>query len=52
MKIPEEMESKYAEILGCVTDVERLNRYLCRQVRNKLQKLHTDKAEGFAIAEL
>ncbi len=51
MKIPEEMESKYAEILGCVTDVERLNRYLCRQVRNKLQKLHTDKAEGFAIAE-
>jgi len=36
---------------GAVAHREKLNRYLCRQVRKRLHKLHTDKANGFAIAE-
>ena len=32
-------------------DAEKLHRYLCRQVRKYHVKLHTDRADGFSIAE-
>ena len=42
---------KQYEALAEKTDPDRLNRYLCRQVRKYHVKLHTDRAEGFSIAE-
>ena len=48
--IPKNMQEKYESLTSGV-DAERLNRYLCRQVRRKLRKLRTDKADGFAITE-
>ena len=32
-------------------DENRLNRYLCRQVRRHLKKIHTDTADGFSVSE-
>lgn len=56
--IPDEMKDRYRGITGNADSVnadkvnrENLNRYLCRQVRRRLRKLQTDKANGFAIAE-
>jgi len=51
MEMPKEIESRYRETVQAAGDIERLNRYLCRQVRSRLQKLHTDKTDGFFIAE-
>ncbi len=51
MEIPTEMESRYAELMSGVSDVEKLHRYLRRQVRKNLNKMHTDKADGFFITE-
>lgn len=48
--LPEEYQKRYEE-LALETDIHRLNQYLCRQVRKYLKKLHTDKADGFSIAE-
>lgn len=48
--IPEKMQESYRSVTQCV-DVENLNRYLCRQIRKRLRKLHTDRASGFSIAE-
>ena len=42
---------KQYETLAEKTDPDRLNRYLCRQVRKYHVKLHTDRTEGFSIAE-
>lgn len=44
------MREQYEELAEKV-DTDRLHRYLCRQVRKVHGKLHTDKADGFAIAE-
>lgn len=44
------LQKQYESLAGQV-DVERLNRYLCRQVRKHHGKLHTKKAEGFAVSE-
>lgn len=49
-EIPEEMQGQYKALCTGV-DRKRLDRYLCRQVRRKLRKLHTEKSGGFAIAE-
>lgn len=56
--IPEEMKDKYGDITGSVNsetgnkvDCGKLDHYLCRQVRKRLHRLWTDKADGFAIAE-
>lgn len=49
--LPSEMQPKYDE-LAALTDVEKLHRYLCRQVRKyHVRNLHTDRAEGFYITE-
>ncbi len=51
---PVELEKKlhrqYTDLAG-QADTERMHRYLCRQVRKYLVKLHTDTADGFTIAE-
>ncbi len=52
--IPQNMQQQYKNIIMGTTnkvDIENLNRYLCRQVRRKRNSLHTEKADGFSIAE-
>ncbi len=44
------IQKQYEELAQKV-DTEKMSRYLCRQVRKYHVKLHTDKADGFAIAE-
>ncbi|MCM1124304.1 MAG: transposase [Eubacterium sp.] len=56
IRIPPEMEAQYESILAELQgDGEErrknLNRYLCRQVRKKLHKLHTEKFLYFSVAE-
>ncbi len=48
--LPKEFQRKYEE-LAAEVDVERMKRYLCRQVRKYMVKLHTDVADSFSIAE-
>ncbi len=51
IRLPQEMQAKYDEIAG-QTDVEKMHRYLCRQVRKyHVRNLHTDAARGFFITE-
>ncbi len=50
VELPRTVQKKYLEVAAKV-DTKRLNRYLCRQVRKHHVKLHTDSADGFAIAE-
>lgn len=50
MKLPAAIEEKYRELAGLV-DTEKLNRYLCRQVRKYHVKLHTEVTSGFSISE-
>ena len=50
VELPRTLQKQYSELAAKV-DAERLNRYLCRQVRKHHVKLHTDRADGFAIAE-
>lgn len=56
IEVSGEMAEQYARIIadrsgGKTIEADNLNRYLCRQVRRKLRSLHTEKADGFAIAE-
>lgn len=50
VELTAKMRKQYEELAGKV-DTERLHRYLCRQVRKHHGKLHTDRADGFTIAE-
>lgn len=50
MELPEEIQRQYVELAGQV-NAEKIHRYLCRQVRRYHVRQHTDKAEGFRIAE-
>lgn len=51
IQLPQEMQAKYVELASQV-DVEKLHRYLCRQVRKyHVRNLSTDKADGFYITE-
>ncbi len=45
--LPQALQAKY-EAAAADVDTDRMNRYLCRQVRKRIQKPHTEKAEGFA----
>lgn len=54
--VPEEMMPKYESIISnlqgdCRERMRNLNRYLCRQVRKKLCKLHTEKFLYFSVWE-
>lgn len=48
--LPRDIRKRYEELSARV-DTERLNRYLCRQVRKYHVRLHTDQAEGFSLTE-
>lgn len=48
--LPSDIQKRYEELADLV-DTERLNRYLCRQVRKYHGKQHTDQAVGFSLAE-
>ena len=48
--LPEKMQESYRGAASGA-DVKNLNRYLCRQVRRRLPRLHTDNANGFSVAE-
>lgn len=51
VRLPREMQEKYDEIAERA-DVEKMHRYLCRQVRKyHVRNLHTDAAKGFFITE-
>lgn len=50
IELPKAMQKQYEKISAQV-DTDRLDKYLCRQVRKCHVKLHTDKADGFSIAE-
>lgn len=50
VELTAEMRKQYEELAGKV-NTDRLHRYLCRQVRKNHGKLHTDRADGFIIAE-
>ena len=49
-ELPKAVQKQYEKLAGRV-DTEKLHRYLCRQVRKHHVKLHTDRADGFTIAE-
>ena len=49
-ELPKAVQRQY-EMLAKKVDTEKLHRYLCRQVRRHHVKLHTDRADGFTIAE-
>ncbi len=56
VRVPEEMLPKYESIISDLQGsqserMENLNRYLCRQVRKKLRKLHTEKYLYFSVWE-
>ena len=50
VELPNTVQKQYIKVSSKV-DAEKLNKYLCRQVRKHHVKLHTDRADGFAIAE-
>lgn len=51
IQLPQEIQTKYEELCSCV-DVEKLHRYLARQVRKyHIRKLQSDNADGFYITE-
>lgn len=54
VSLPEEIQSKYESVIaefGDVTGqrVQSLNRYICRQTRKRLRRLHTDNATYFTM---
>ncbi len=50
IELPRAVQKQYEKVAAKV-DTERLHKYLCRQVRKHHVKLHTDRADGFSIAE-
>lgn len=50
VKLPQEIQKQYDELSGKV-DIQKLHRYLCRQVRKYHYKQHTEVADGFGITE-
>ena len=50
VELKKEIQSQYI-LLAAEIDTERMHRYLCRQVRKYHVIQHTDKADGFSIAE-
>lgn len=50
IELATKIQKQYCELAEQV-DVERMHRYLCRQVRKYHVKLHTDAADVFSIAE-
>lgn len=49
-QLPKDIEKNYDKLQEKV-NVEKLHRYLCRQVRNCHVKLKTEKSDGFSLTE-
>lgn len=49
-EVPQEIRKKQEELAASV-DIEKLHRYLCRQVRKYHASPHTEQESGFAVAE-
>lgn len=49
-QLPNYLTEQYSGLCAPV-DSDNLNRYLGRQIRRQLRKLHTDKADGFSASE-
>lgn len=50
VELPKAVQKQYEKVSAQV-DTDRLRKYLCRQVRKYHVKLHTDREDGFTIAE-
>ena len=50
LELPKAVQKQYEKVAAKV-DTKKLHRYLCRQVRRHHVRLHTDRADGFTIAE-
>lgn len=50
VELPKAVQKQY-DTVAAEVDKEKLHRYLCRQVRKHHARLHTDRADGFSIAE-
>lgn len=50
VELPKAVQKQYEKVAAQV-DTDRLHKYLCRQVRKIHVKLHTDREDGFTIAE-
>lgn len=50
MELPKAVAKQYEKV-AVLVDTDRLCKYLCRQVRKYHVKLHTDRTDGFSIAE-
>lgn len=50
VKLEGEFQEKFSQLRSEVNK-EKVNRYLCRQVRKHSRRMHTDKADGFSITE-
>lgn len=49
VKLPEKIQRQYEELAEAV-NVRKLNRYLSRQVRKRLVRLHTEVTNGFSVS--
>lgn len=50
MQLPEDWEKSFEKVRAGVEE-NRLNQYLCRQVRKQLKKLQTDSMDVFSVSE-
>ena len=50
VKLTKTLQKQYEE-LAALVNIEKSHRYLCRQVRKHHVRLHTERADGFSIAE-
>ena len=50
VELPKAVQKQY-DTVAAEVDKEKLHRYLCRQVRKHHARLHTDREDGFSIAE-
>lgn len=50
VKLAKTLQKQYEELTALV-NIEKSHRYLCRQVRKHHVRLHTERADGFSIAE-
>lgn len=49
MELSDEWQKSFEEVREGV-DENRLNQYLCRQVRRHLKRMHTDTVDGFSVS--
>jgi len=50
VKLSKNLQKQFEE-LAALVNIEKSHRYLCRQVRKHHVRMHTERADGFSIAE-